>query len=67
MTATAYFIKDRALSLTYEAIRFPDTAQVALAWLRRAHEWAARRGLKDLLAEIVPCMVAVEFRMPKAA
>lgn len=67
MHATATnFISARAETLARQAIRFPATAKVALAWLLRAHDWAARRGLKEILAEtIVPCLVAVEFRMLK--
>lgn len=51
-TETAYFIKDRALSLTYEAIQFPATSGVALAWLHRAMAKAQKFGMKDLADDI---------------
>jgi hypothetical protein len=52
MTEAAYFIQARALSLAYEAIQFPATAEVVLAWLYRAVAEAERRGLPQLADEV---------------
>lgn len=52
MDTTAYFIKDRALSLAYEAVRFPSTADSALAWLRRAMVWATVNGNSQLFSTL---------------
>ena len=57
MNATAYFIKDRALSLSYEAIRFPETAETVLAWLRRASDWS-KTHRRDGLARIINTRIA---------
>ena len=40
---TAHFIADRALTLVYEARRFPAATPTARAWLRQAVNWAVRR------------------------
>lgn len=45
MNATAYFIRDRAQSLAYEALQFPETAEMAIAWLGRAMDWAKAKEL----------------------
>lgn len=45
MNATAYFISDRAQSLVYEALKFPETAEMAIAWLGRAMDWAQSQKL----------------------
>lgn len=52
MNATAYFIRARALSLAYEAVRFPSTADSALAWLRRAMAWATVNGNSQLFSAL---------------
>lgn len=52
MNATACFIKDRALSLSYEAVQFPATAETVLAWLGRAMAWTKTRGLNTLAKEL---------------
>lgn len=44
-----HFLADRALSLRYEARRFPQTASVSAAWIRRAELWARRRRRNRLL------------------
>ena len=47
------FLEERALSLRYEARRFPQTAPVSRAWLRLAEAWARRhrkQRLRELLA-----------------
>lgn len=47
------FLEERALSLRYEARRFPQTATVSRAWLRLAEAWARRhrkQRLRELLA-----------------
>lgn len=49
---TAHFIADRSLSLSYEAVQFPATAETSLAWLHRAVGWAEKRGLTALVHEI---------------
>lgn len=43
-----HFLADRALSLRYEARRFPQTASVSAAWIRRAENWALHHGFRDL-------------------
>lgn len=43
-----HFLADRALSLRYEARRFPQTASVSAAWIRRAADWALRHGFQEL-------------------
>lgn len=48
MNATAYFISDRAQSLAYEALQFPETAEMAIAWFLRAMAWAKGKGLTGL-------------------
>lgn len=53
MNATASFIKDRALSLAYEAVRFPAGAGAALAWIDLAISWAEERGLEPLREELM--------------
>ena len=45
---TASLIADKAQSLAYEAVRFPSTAPVALAWLHRALAWAEANRVKEL-------------------
>jgi hypothetical protein len=58
MNATAYFIKGRAQALAYEAIRFPATAEVALAWLDRAVDAALKTGQGSLeLAFELECII----------
>ena len=52
MNATAYFIKDRALSLAYEADQFPAAAETVLAWFGRAVAWTKARGLNALAKEL---------------
>lgn len=52
MNATAYFIKDRAETLVYEALQFPATSAVALAWLNRAMAQAEKLGLIELADEV---------------
>ena len=49
---TAQFIKDRALSLRYEASRFPTAANMAAAWLRRAATWAQGNGHRKLALDL---------------
>jgi len=48
MNATAYFIQDRAQTLSFEGIQYPNTKKTALAWLRRAMAWATQNGLTEL-------------------
>ena len=43
-----HFLADRALSLSYEARRFPQTASVSAAWIRLAENWALHHGFRDL-------------------
>ena len=52
MDAKACFINDRALSLAYEAVRFPATGDSALAWLRRAMAWATVNGNSQLFSTL---------------
>ena len=52
MDTTAYFIRDRALSLAYEAVQFPATAQVAFIWLHRALAYAKNSGMEPLADDI---------------
>lgn len=52
MNATAYFIHDRALSLVYEARRYPETINTILAWFSLAEDCAKKRGLKRLVEEL---------------
>ena len=52
MTATAYFIQDRAQTLVYEAIQFPGAAATAMAWLHRAAHWACQHGHVELAGNI---------------
>lgn len=58
MNATAYFIADRAQTLAYEAIQFPDTAKTAYAWLDRAVDTALkiRPGGLELALELESIM-----------
>lgn len=60
MNATAQFIKDRALSLSYEARRYPKTAKMAAAWLTAARAWADRNGLPDLSVELAATCLRIE-------
>lgn len=64
MNATAYFIQDRALSLTYEAIRYPATADTVLAWLGRARAWAERHGMKPLAETLLAAAKRIEDQKP---
>ena len=43
-----HFLADRALTLRYEARRFPQTAAVSAAWMRRAETWALNNGFQEL-------------------
>lgn len=52
-----YFIFDRVETLSFEAIRFPETAKTALAYLWRAFAWAERRGF-DRLAGFIGAHIA---------
>ncbi|WP_165072865.1 hypothetical protein [Desulfovibrio sp. ZJ200] len=52
MDTKACFINDRALSLAYEAVRFPATAESALAWLRRAMAVATANGNSQLFSAL---------------
>ena len=51
-TETAQCIRDRSLSLRYEAKRFPTVRNSALAWLRLAAAWAKAHGLSALQKEL---------------
>lgn len=46
------FIGDRAATLAYEAVRFPTTADSAVAWLRRAMAWATANGNQQLFSAL---------------
>ena len=48
MNQTAYFIADRAETIAYEAVHFPATAPVILAWIYRAIGWAQKKRLAEL-------------------
>lgn len=65
MDTTANFIADRAQALAYEACRFPETSQAALAWLRLAHARAERQALSDLAGEIASCLASVLASRPQ--
>lgn len=43
-----YFLADRALTLRYEARKWPQTAAVSAAWMRRAETWALNNGFQEL-------------------
>ena len=62
MNATAYRIADMAQTITYEAIRFPVTEEVALTWLRPAVDWAAKRGLISLARDVQTCIFRIEIQ-----
>ena len=62
MNATSHFIADRAQTITYEAIRFPATAETSFAWLRRAVGWAQKRGLTSLVREVQICIFRIEIQ-----
>ena len=62
MNQTAYFIADRAETLAYEAVHFPATAETVLAWLRRAVDWAAKRGLISLTRDVQTCIFRIEIQ-----
>lgn len=59
MDTTAYFIKDRALSLAYEAVKFPATGPAALRWLNLAQRWAGSRGLAELAQAVSAARIAI--------
>lgn len=52
MSLTPYFIKDRALSLSYESTVFTATSGVALAWLRLALKHACKNGQAELVKSL---------------
>lgn len=62
MNEAAYFIQARAQSLSYEAIRFPETEEAALTWLHRAVDWAKGRGLTSLVREVQTCIFRIEIQ-----
>lgn len=62
MNQTAYFIADRAETLAYEAVHFPATAETVLTWLRRAVDWAAKRGLISLARDVQTCIFRIEIQ-----
>lgn len=61
---TTQAIKDRALTLDYEARRFPATAPMAKKWLMLAAAWAGRRGDPLLQAELFLCAVGLSTAQP---
>ena len=52
MSTFACFIGDRAATLAYEAVRFPTTADSAVAWLRRAMAWATANDNQQLFSAL---------------
>lgn len=60
MNEIAYFIEDRAMSLSYEGAHFQSIAPEALAWLRLAMAWAKRNGMHCLENRIRAAVQRVE-------
>jgi hypothetical protein len=70
MTATAYYVQGRAEVLLYEAIHWPQRAEMALGWLHRARMWAEAQDYGDLaeylrigIAEIEDHQSALEAKL----
>lgn len=61
---TAALLRDKALTLKYEARRFPVTAPMAKKWLMLAAAWAGRRGDPLLQAELTQCAVGLSTDKP---
>ena len=69
MEEDAYIIAARALTLHYEARRFPKTARMAVAWLCRAQDWAQQNNQNELQNILASCLcdIPVLFSMEEYA
>jgi len=57
---TAGFIRGRALSLAYEATKYPATQKVAAAWVRLALAWARQYGQTALVDDLTRIISRIE-------